>query len=32
MLRRILPHVAPAAEWWVPSLPGWLGSPSPSRG
>ena len=25
MLRRILPHVAPAAEWWVPSLPGWLG-------
>jgi len=25
MLRRILPHVALAAEWWVPSLPGWLG-------
>jgi len=25
MLRRILPHVGPAAEWWVPSLPGWLG-------
>ena len=25
MLRRLLPHVAPAAEWWVPSLPGWLG-------
>ena len=25
MLRRILPHVAPADEWWVPSLPGWLG-------
>jgi Dyp-type peroxidase family len=25
MLRRILPHVAPAEEWWVPSLPGWLG-------
>src|SRR5262252_6691085 len=24
MLRRILPHVAPADEWWVPSLPGWL--------
>ena len=25
MLRRILPHVARADEWWVPSLPGWLG-------
>jgi deferrochelatase/peroxidase EfeB len=25
MLRRILPHIAPAEEWWVPSLPGWLG-------
>src|SRR6516162_11652070 len=25
MLRRILPHVAPADAWWVPSLPGWLG-------
>ncbi|HET8947241.1 MAG TPA: Dyp-type peroxidase [Candidatus Polarisedimenticolia bacterium] len=25
MLRRILPHVAPAADWWVPTLPGWLG-------
>src|SRR4029450_490591 len=25
MLRRILPHLAPADEWWVPSLPGWLG-------
>jgi Dyp-type peroxidase family len=25
MLRRILPHVAPADEWWVPSLPGWMG-------
>src|SRR5262249_59697781 len=25
MLRRIIPHVAPADEWWVPSLPGWLG-------
>ena len=25
MLRRILPHVAPAVEWWVPSLPGWVG-------
>ena len=25
MVRRILPYVAPADEWWVPSLPGWLG-------
>src|SRR5215469_16787081 len=25
MLRRIIPHVAPADEWWAPSLPGWLG-------
>jgi len=25
MLRRTVPHVAPADEWWVPSLPGWLG-------
>src|SRR5215831_1705387 len=25
MLRRIHPHVAPADEWWMPSLPGWLG-------
>jgi Dyp-type peroxidase family len=25
MLRRIVPHVAPADGWWVPSLPGWLG-------
>jgi len=25
MLRRILPHVAPADEWWKPILPGWLG-------
>jgi hypothetical protein len=25
MLRRIIPHVAPADDWWVPSLPGWLG-------
>ena len=25
MLRRLLPHVAPADEWWRPSLPGWLG-------
>jgi Dyp-type peroxidase family len=25
MLRRLLPHVAPADEWWTPSLPGWLG-------
>lgn len=25
MLRRIIPHVAPAEEWWVPSLPAWVG-------
>src|ERR1700721_252180 len=25
MLRRLIPHVAPAEEWWVPTLPGWLG-------
>src|SRR3984893_7576903 len=25
MLRRMMPHVAPAAEWWLPTLPGWLG-------
>ena len=25
MLRRMIPHVAPADEWWVPTLPGWLG-------
>src|ERR1700732_4672231 len=25
MVRRLLPHVAPADDWWVPSLPGWLG-------
>src|ERR1700722_12777709 len=25
MLRRLVPHVAPADDWWVPSLPGWLG-------
>ena len=25
MLRKLLPHVAPADEWWVPSLPGWVG-------
>ena len=25
MVRRMIPHVAPADEWWVPSLPGWLG-------
>jgi len=25
MLRRIIPHIAPADEWWKPSLPGWLG-------
>jgi Dyp-type peroxidase family len=25
MLTRIIPHVAPADDWWVPKLPGWLG-------
>ena len=25
MLRRIIPYVAPADEWWLPTLPGWLG-------
>ena len=25
MVRRLLPHVAPADDWWVPTLPGWLG-------
>jgi Dyp-type peroxidase family len=25
MVRRIIPYVAPADQWWVPSLPGWLG-------
>ena len=25
MVRRIIPHVAPAEGWWFPSLPGWLG-------
>jgi Dyp-type peroxidase family len=25
MLRRLIPHVAPAVDWWVPTLPGWLG-------
>lgn len=25
MLRRLIPHVAPADDWWVPALPGWLG-------
>jgi Dyp-type peroxidase family len=25
MLRRIIPNVAPADEWWLPTLPGWLG-------
>jgi hypothetical protein len=26
MLRRMVPHVAPADEWWLPTLPGWLGT------
>ena len=25
MLRRMIPHVAPADDWWLPALPGWLG-------
>jgi hypothetical protein len=25
MLRRIIPYVAPAEDWWLPTLPGWLG-------
>ena len=25
MLRRIIPYVAPAVDWWVPSIPAWLG-------
>src|ERR1700692_151036 len=25
MLRRIIPHVAPADDWWLPTLSGWLG-------
>jgi Dyp-type peroxidase family len=25
MLRRLIPHVAPAVDWWEPTLPGWLG-------
>jgi Dyp-type peroxidase family len=25
MLRRIIPHVATADDWWLPILPGWLG-------
>ena len=25
MLRRIIPHVAPADEHWAPAFPGWLG-------
>ncbi|SED70657.1 Dyp-type peroxidase family [Bradyrhizobium lablabi] len=25
MLRRIIPYVAPADDWWLPTLPGWMG-------
>ncbi len=25
MLHRLLPHVAPADEWWKPGLPAWIG-------
>ena len=24
-LRRIIPYVAPAVDWWVPGIPAWLG-------
>src|ERR1700735_5938683 len=32
MLRRIIPHVAPADDWWVPTLPGWVGLAFPYQG
>jgi Dyp-type peroxidase family len=25
MLRRMISHVAPADDWWLPKVPGWLG-------
>jgi Dyp-type peroxidase family len=25
MIRRIIAHVAPSDDWWLPTLPGWLG-------
>lgn len=25
MLRRLIPYIAPAEEWWTPSVPAWLG-------
>src|ERR1700692_3306977 len=25
MLRRIIPYVAPADDWWLATLPGWMG-------
>ena len=25
MLRRIIPYITPAEEWWTPSIPAWLG-------
>jgi Dyp-type peroxidase family len=25
MLHRIIPYIAPAVDWWVPSIPAWLG-------
>lgn len=25
MLRRIIPHVEPSEDWWVPSIPAWVG-------
>ena len=25
MCRRIIPYIAPAEDWWVPSIPAWIG-------
>jgi len=25
MLRRVIPYVATAEDWWVPSIPAWIG-------
>ena len=25
MLRRVIPYVATAEDWWVPSIPAWMG-------
>src|SRR5258708_12762032 len=32
MLRRLIPHVAPADNWWTPTLPGWLAIPFTFQG